>query len=400
MSTLAMPLLAPDAVFERRDELLDNDGLRARLSTLLGEDVDGCERVRATYHPGRSLGVLLHVGTADAELFVAARMFASGTSGSRFERARSGDRGAVLHDRELATVFSIFPFDRKLPALPELVNGFWPPIPGAPSSLRRLVAYAPERAATAAAADAEGRTVAFVKLHADLTGARTIGVHRALRARGIRVPAALASWPELNALAVEPLHGTRLAARDDVQGWRAFGRSLALLHRLEPMDTRRLTRLEPDALGAAATTIAALRPDVGELVFALEDVLRRTARARHGPIVCLHGDAHPKNVLIDAGEAGLVDLDDVAGGHAAADLGSALAGLRYDTLLGRRDRTYAEALLDGYQSVAPLPHGRTLSWYTGAALLGERALRSITRLRSEGLEQLDALVAAGLEEVG
>jgi hypothetical protein len=392
VTAVALTALAPDAAFPRRDGLLDDDALRARLACLLGEDVERCERVRATYHPGRSLRVLLDVETGEGMRCVSARMFAAGTSGSRFARARRDAVGRVLHDEELSSVFFVLPADRKLTALPRLVDGPWPSIPGAAGSTLRLFAYAPERAATATAVADDGRISAFVKLYADASVARTIGVHGVLRSRGVRVPAVLASWPKLYALAVEPLEGTRLAAREDVRGWRAFGVALARLHGHAPVDRRRFTRLEPPALEAAATTIAALRPDVAGRAFELEAALRRDAAVLRGPIVCVHGDVHPKNVVVDGEDAGLVDLDDVAGGHAAADIGSALAGLR--------DPECAAALLEGYGRSGPLPDPRTLRWYTAAALLGERALRSITRLRTDGLEHLDAVLAAGLEELG
>jgi Ser/Thr protein kinase RdoA (MazF antagonist) len=142
-----------------------------------------------------------------------------------------------------------------------------------------------------------------------------------------------------------------------------------------------------------------VRPDVAELALALEQALRD---APPGParLVCLHGDVHAKNVLVHDGGAALVDLDDVAGGDAAADLGSALAGLRYGELVGRAGRESAQPLLDGYADEAPLPGVDALRWHTAAALLGERALRAVTRLRPAGLEQLDEVLAAGLEELG
>jgi hypothetical protein len=388
--------LAPDPVMSRRDELLDDDALVSRLSSLLGVQVDRCERIRTTYHPGRSLRVLLRVESADATRHVSARMFAPCTSTSRFERARVAAGGAALHDEELATVFTIFPFDRKLHALPRLLDGSWPPLPGAGRPRFRLVAHAPERAATAAAVDGDGRALAFVKLYAEATVARTACVHWALRSRGLRVPALLAAWPELRAVAVEPVRGRPPA---DGRGWRAFGAALARLHRLAPLDRRRFTRFDPDALGAAATTIGALRPDVATAAFALERSLRRAPPARGARLVCLHGDVHPKNAVVDGADAWLVDLDDVAAGNAAADLGSALAGLRYAALVGGGEAD-GGALLDGYRRWAPLPEAHALRWHTAAALLGERALRAITRLRPDGLARLDAVLTAGLDELG
>src|SRR5262245_20945430 len=129
MSAVAVPSLAPDPVFAQRDALLDEDELRARLSVLLGASLDACTRVRATYHPGRSLRLLLRVSN---DRLLSARAYAPGTSRSRFERARAAVGDNVRHDEELATVFFHFPADRKLTALARLDDGAWPRIPGAP----------------------------------------------------------------------------------------------------------------------------------------------------------------------------------------------------------------------------------------------------------------------------
>ena len=75
--------LAPDTTFPRRDELLDDVALAERLSSFLDLDVERCERVRTTYHPGRSLRALFEVAANGGTLLVSARMFAPGTSSTR-----------------------------------------------------------------------------------------------------------------------------------------------------------------------------------------------------------------------------------------------------------------------------------------------------------------------------
>jgi Phosphotransferase enzyme family len=357
--------LAPDPTFPRRDVLLDAEAMRERLSALLGTEVEACERLRATYHPGRSLRVLLRVRANGAARLAYARMFPRGT--------RSFPGG--LRDEELSTVVGVFPADRKLAALPRFADA-------------RLVAYAPEKSATFAVRGA------FVKLYADDAWRRTRRVHEALWARGVSVPAVADAWPESRALAVEAVRGEQPR---DAEGYRAFGAALARLHGLRPLDARRSTRLEPESLREAATTIAAVRPDVGATAHALAAAL---GSATAGPIACLHGDVHPKNALVADGAATLVDLDDVTGGDVAVDLGSALAGIRYDGLFGDGDPARAGALLEGYAAHAALPREAALRRCTAAALLGERALRAVTRLRGPGLERLHDVLRAGLEELG
>src|SRR4051795_12042309 len=51
------------------------------------------------------------------------------------------------------------------------------------------------------------------------------------------------------------------------------------------------------------------------------------------------------------------------------------------------------ALLDGYASLRELPDAHALHWHVAAAMLSERALRSVNRIRPEGLVHLGAVLA-------
>ena len=55
---------------------------------------------------------------------------------------------------------------------------------------------------------------------------------------------------------------------------------------------------------------------------------------------------------------------------------------------GALDRDF----LDGYASVRPLPSETSLAWHTAAALLTERAVRAITRVRLQTLKDLDRTI--------
>ena len=112
---------------------------------------------------------------------------------------------------------------------------------------------------------------------------------------------------------------------------------------------------------------------------------------------CLHGDAHPKNALDDGHRITLIDLEQVAAGDPAAELGSVLAALVYKSITGDRAAetvaTWKTAFVNAYARSATLPSAEALEWHTAAALLAERALRAVTRVRAEGLRQLPALLA-------
>ena len=108
----------------------------------------------------------------------------------------------------------------------------------------------------------------------------------------------------------------------------------------------------------------------------------------------LHGDANLRNALIDDGRIGLVDLEDVTAGPAAADLGFVIAGL----LATRRDRL-ARELLDGYARVARAPSEEALRWHVAASVLARVAVPAVGRIRPALLRRLEPLLRAAGELV-
>jgi len=92
----------------------------------------------------------------------------------------------------------------------------------------------------------------------------------------------------------------------------------------------------------------------------------------------------------------LIDVENVAAGPAAADLGSLLASLVYRRqtrrLSARGCRARARAFLVGYASRRDLPSRQSLAWYIAAALFRERAVRAVRRIRPLGLDVLPALL--------
>jgi Ser/Thr protein kinase RdoA (MazF antagonist) len=115
----------------------------------------------------------------------------------------------------------------------------------------------------------------------------------------------------------------------------------------------------------------------------------------------VHGDVHPKNGILCGNRVVMIDLDQAGLAPAAADLGSLLAALRYEVISGSlsaaRESVLAEAFLAGYESAAKLPGTFELRWHTAAALLSERALRSVSRMRVEGLENMEKLLQAAMD---
>lgn len=413
-----IPRLAPDPGVPGRDVLLDPEEMAERLAGLLGRDgpaeIERYACGRAKYKVGESLRVVHEIEVGGAPWIVASRTFADGRSERVYERALAEARDAgpllgVAHDPELHAVFWTFPNDRKLTTLPALLpaTDTVSDLLGRPIARTVLAAYAPEKSATAACFDELlGRPAAYAKVFADPAELRashrahTVVYHGVGPAHSaLRVPAVLACSEADRMLVVEAIEGRRIDALrgpELLEAMRRFGAALAALHSLPVAgDLPRFTRLDPERQAPAAAVVGRARPDVAAAATALAEELSAAAPGP-GETVVLHGDVHPKNGLLQGRRIALIDLDQVGLGPAAMDLGSALAGLRYRHLVDdevARGERVQRALLDGYAGARDLPDARVLDWHVAAALLSERALRAVNRVRPDGLALLGAVLA-------
>ncbi len=415
-----MRRLASDPEVPQRDVLLDPRRLLPHVDSALGTDgplgVERLEPVRIKYRVGRGVGLVLRITTARGELLVSARSFPAGAGRSNYARALAGANSVaigpetVAYAPDLETVFWTFPADRRIASL-ALLSGSNPDLTrllGAHAT-PVLAAYAPEKAATACCVDEAGCPLAYVKVYSPTEADRprlTVATHEALRHGPLQFPRVLGYDAELRALALEPMAGKPVFTAGDGTPPRlaGLGAALATLHSTPPPpELTPFSRLDPDRLERAAELIGRLRPDALTAATGIVRALGATPDADDDS-VCLHGDVHGKNALVrDDGEVALVDLDQVALGPAAADLGSALASLRYlratGSLSATSERALAGELLAGYRSVRELPPAYSLAWHTAAALLGERALRAVTRVRPRGLARLSQVLDAATREL-
>jgi aminoglycoside phosphotransferase (APT) family kinase protein len=402
--------------------LLDEALVAQRLSASLGLKgrltVSACERVRTKYRVGESLRVLHRVSVGGRNYTIAARAFASGLSRRAYERAvrsavECAPLRAVLHDPELETVFWTFPNDRRLAGLdvlrevpPKLARLFAPEW-----THSRIVAYAPEKCVTAQCLGDGSRVVAYAKVYASDEGRRVYETYRALGRQlkpgstALMLPRALAYDAARRTLLLEPVEGSRVAdldAKELPRGYYRLGAALAALHSLRaPEGLPAFERLTPARLRQAAHFIGTARPDARRDASALVEELARRRETSAEPRVCLHGDVHPKNAVARGDAFTLIDLDQCAVGYPAADIGSLLASLTYEDIADPEARPPAtaprEAFLSGYASVRALPSHASLRWHTAAALLAERALRAVNRVRPEGLARLRELLGVASE---
>lgn len=402
-----MPELARDPGLPQRDLLLDAAAIRDRLARLLAAgrptSIGGYERARVKYRIGESLRIVHRIEVDGKPQLLASRTWPPG------ERARPAR--AFAHDHDLGTAFWSFPNDRKIATLAVLdpSNGALSELLGRRLSHVELAAYAPEKSATAACmAAVSGAPVAYAKVYAEAGEAmRANEVHATLAERvgnrhpALRLPAALGCSESERLLTVEALAGRRvdtLRGRARLDALRRVGAAVATFHTLPPpANVPAFHRLAPARQPRAAALIARARPDLMSLATRLAAELESRPPVNGEAPVCLHGDLHLKNSIELGGRVALIDLDQVSVGAAAAELGSVLAGLRYQALLAGRDDGDAagtRALLAGYDAVRPVPRS-ALSWHTAAALLSERALRAVNRIRPDGLAHLGAVLRDG-----
>jgi hypothetical protein len=408
--------LAIDRELPHRDVLLDASVMRSvlsRLGTAGPVHMNSCVLVRVNYQVGRSLRAVYRVEVDGTVYFVASRMFRGAKSGDAFQRSRDsasriGPLEGITHDGELETVFWVVPNDRKIESLATVLDAT-APLPGVESKriVRKLVvAYAPEKSATLACDDENGGQVAYAKVTAAQQAARDFATYRSLRAQldsrdsRLRLPEPLGYSAAERMLALEPIRGRRMAESEgdgEVADLERLGGAVAAFHDLAVSEGPAFERFSAAHLQKDAAIVRTIRPDVWQAVEHLAARLIATASADTN-LACLHGDLHPKNAILSDDRVALIDVEDVAIGPAAADIGSLIASLIYRRDTGRlsRDacRQRAHAFCTGYETVRALPTTASLQWHTAAALFVERATRAITRIRPLGLEHMPALLVS------
>jgi hypothetical protein len=270
----------------------------------------------------------------------------------------------------------------------------------------RLVAYAPEKSATLALVDARGEVAAYAKVCAADQGLRDHDLyHRLWRAVSVghpylAVPRPIGYDPSQRTLVLGAVQGRQLGDLTDgaaVPDVSRLGSALACFHSLDVRTPASFVRFQGQQLRKAASALASMRADIGDAAVGLAEALIARAPADEPAGFCLlHGDVHPKNALFGHTAVTLIDVEDAVTGPPAADIASFLAGLHYLTVAGRLSRTarlgLSEAFQSGYTRVRSGPPPASLRWHTAAALLVERAARSVTRLRPLGLEYLAPLL--------
>ena len=110
------------------------------------------------------------------------------------------------------------------------------------------------------------------------------------------------------------------------------------------------------------------------------------ARAFAQPRVCLHGDLHPRNVLVEGQDLALIDLDGLRGGPALLDLGSWIGDGLFRALLEGRpvlgELAAWRDFIDAYERASGTRvEAADLAWSVAWALYTQRAWRCVVTLK-------------------
>lgn len=372
--------LALDESLPNRDELLDADLMKIRLSEILELEIDSCRIRRAKYQINHSLRVLYQIET---ETFVSIRIYVENPA--RID-------------------YFVFPNDRKIQNLrllnspPKSFPGFW--------KTSKLAAYAPEKCVTVECLDTTQNVFAYAKIYQQDEFKTGEKVFRFLNEHsGKTLFPKVLGFDDLNKiLMLKKVSGNCLANIDKSQNKQAFrmlGKAIGQLHETKTkVELTKFLRLSPDRIKKSLKTICFARPDCRTQAERLAEKLLKTYSFAAEQSVVLHGDVHPKNgILQDNNILTLIDLDQLSSGNPAAEIGSFLAGLYYREIIGldsdKERQELAESFFRGYSETRELPNRESLNWHTAAALLTERAWRSISRIRVEGLKKFPEILAAG-----
>lgn len=406
-------LLPDDPVLPTLPQLVDGPAMAAHFGPALhaqGLHVEACEVERVKYRPRRNASISYRLALRDAD------------DGERSERrvAARLREGGLLQ-------WAWWPLDRRLAAPAVLDDGAalaarWLPEvlavldgPGARLLSQRVhvVQYVPEQRLTARVAlrwqrDGVPReATVYAKASREPDGATAHGLLAALQASPawqagrLRTPRALLWQPATGLQWQAEVPGRALLDHPEAARFAGpLGAQLAALHAQPLVLARRLDGAALRArLAEVSTTLALVLPgarsDLQRAVAALE---RGIAALDGEPTAALHGDLHPRNVLVDGDTLSLIDLDGARRAPAVLELGSWCADGAYRALLAgapaRRDAAAWAALLEAYARAgghAPTP--ARLAWATAWQLLTQRAWRCVVNLKPGRFEIAPQLVA-------
>lgn len=436
-----------DSVLPQLPLVFDTEYMRREFATHLAQrtasnthketlDITDCRIERVKYRPGRNCLICYRLSFHDnrigttREQLLCARIYEVNGGLSRYRKAANNTLFETPHVPplmclpQLDMVVWAFPNERKLNSLhllidpvylkrhllPDVIRPHWGPDWEIADLNHDVAHYAPEytyslrahvRLCHKVSATQRDWTI-YGKTYYNGQGVETYALMEQLRQQNLLVPKPLLYQEGQRILWQEGLEGRTLQEScpndqfDDVLTAN-IAKAITRFHGALLKRTRRITTGELAEQLERVNGLLAGRPEGGTLRTVTK---RLAAQAKHivpNETVTLHGDLHPANILLDGDRIALIDLDSVATGSAASDIGSWIAALLYRARLrGEQVETIMPSIagfVEAYRSHASwrLDPGE-LRWYTATALIGERVFRCLTRLKPGRQALIDDLI--------
>lgn len=220
---------------------------------------------------------------------------------------------------------------------------------------------------------------------------------------GLVVPEPLAWHSASESVWVGELPGAPLDLSVSDFQLKEIGRTLAALHRVRLKPAPRSFTPPGLELHRKIPLLTALRPDLHARLHDFTSRVVRLDPSTSGNLATLHGDLHPRNIIVlPDGRIGLIDFDNLGCGDPLLDLGSLAAYLHYRDLCidhrlapdsSQETSRKIRLICRGYeeesgQQIDPF----RLRFRTAASLINERAWRTLTRLRPDGARMIEELL--------
>ncbi|GAB4421838.1 MAG: hypothetical protein Fur0044_19570 [Anaerolineae bacterium] len=439
----ALDIAAMRSIFEQALFAGIAPGGEAALSTGRFQ-IRACQIERIKYKPGQNCLICYQLTIhdtltqQDSDQILCGRIYERGSGYAHFIKARTPSLVTpkfgppLLYLPGLEMVVWVFPNDRKLDALPKLMDQTYlqqevlSEVVAAnfgnqwqiTELAQRLVHYVPEHTCTSRVQLQLGQKqtgeklslVLYGKTYYNRAGEETYQLMEQLwvskrRQEGrLRLAQPLAYQPHLKMLWQVELPGQTLLAQDlsSPPFLNLLSRAavaLAEFHQTQVACAKSshlsdwLTKLQE-----MKQLLRQVRPaGQKKLDILVERLLDQAEQLGPQPVATLHGDLHLKNFFVEGEQVALIDLDNLCHGSPWQDVGSFSAGLLYWGLFMAMPTPliwqFIDAFCQQYEQNVPWPMSRfALNWYTAAALINERAFRCVTRLKSGRLDLLDDLI--------
>jgi aminoglycoside phosphotransferase (APT) family kinase protein len=440
--------LPQDPALPQLAQALDAAAMAAAFGNALhGVQVLGCAVDRVKYRPGRNCSVSYRLSLQDAqsghcfEQTVAARFCSGGDSVRRHLQARnrswvaSAAGPALLHHPALDMLAFWLPNDPKLAALrllhddealrsrcldevatalagpgARLIDHHTTPVQVVPEL--RACARVVLRLQREPGAAITTHTL-YAKTDIERSGATTHTVMQALHRSAAQAAGRLHTpqpllWQEAAAVHWQlAVPGQALQDVDPQLGPASsalVGRQLAALHTTPVPEA---SRIDAAALrtqqAAAAELLARVGPSWRPRLTRLASRLAAGAAGLDGEAIStLHGDLHPRNILVDGAlhraQHAFIDLDSVRRGPAVIDLGAWVADSFYRAVIEgiepRRAYPSLQHFLQAYADTAGRDADASLlAWSTAHHLLCQRAVRCVANLKPGRFAAVPILLA-------